>query len=80
MVRTELKSGKAPHIDNVCNIILKKATGTEFHKIFAEAFTISLKLGFIPYVWKVAAWGVHSQKNAWYGGAAQMGHNVRAQV
>ena len=54
IVRTELKNGKAPGIDNVYNIILKKAAGTGFYKLLARAFTISLKLGFIPYVWKVA--------------------------
>ena len=54
IVRTELKNGKAPGIDNVYNIILKKAIGTGFYKLLARAFTISLKLGFIPYVWKVA--------------------------
>ena len=54
MVRTELPNGKAPGIDNVYNIILKKAIGTGFYKVLAQAFTISLKLGFIPYVWKVA--------------------------
>ena len=48
IVRTELKNGKAPGIDNVYNIILKKAIGTGFHKVLAPAFTISLKLGFIP--------------------------------
>ena len=36
------------------NIILKKAIGTGFYKVLAQAFTISLKSGFIPYVWKVA--------------------------
>ena len=54
IVRTELKNGKAPGIDNVYNIILKKAIGTGFYKLLARAFIISLKLGFIPYVWKVA--------------------------
>ena len=54
IVRTELKNGKAPGIDNVYNIILKKAIGTGFYKLLARAFTISLKLGFIPYVWKAA--------------------------
>ena len=54
IVRTELKNGKAPGIDNVYNIILKKAIGTGFYKVWARAFTISLKLGFIPHVWKVA--------------------------
>ena len=53
-VRTELKNCKAPGIDNVYNIILKKAIGTRFYKVLARAFTISLKLGFIPYLWKVA--------------------------
>ena len=54
IVRSELKNGKAPGIDNVYNDILKKAIGTGFYKLLARAFTISLKLGFIPYVWKVA--------------------------
>ena len=54
IVRTELKNGKAPGLDNVHNIILKKAIGTGFYKVLARAFTISLKLGFIPHVWKVA--------------------------
>ena len=54
IVRTELKTGKAPGIDNVYNIILKKAIGTGFYKVLARAFTISLKLGFIPHVWKIA--------------------------
>ena len=53
-VRTELKNGKAPGIDNVYNTILKRAIGTGFYKVLVRAFTISLKLGFIPYVWKVA--------------------------
>ena len=54
MVRTELKNDKAPGIDNVYNIILKKAIGTGFYKVLAQAFTMSLKLGFIPNVWKLA--------------------------
>ena len=54
IVHHELKNGKAPSIDNVYNDILKKAIGTGFYKLLAQAFTISLKLGFIPYVWKVA--------------------------
>ena len=54
IVRTELKNGKAPGIDNVYNIILKKAIGTGSYKVLARAFTISLKLGFIPHVWKIA--------------------------
>ena len=54
IVRTELKNGKAPGIDNVYDIILKKAIGTGFYKALARAFTISLKLGFIPHVWKIA--------------------------
>ena len=36
MVRTELKNGKAPGIDNVYNIILKKAIGTGFYKVLAK--------------------------------------------
>ena len=54
IVRTELKNGKAPGIDNIYNIILKKAVGTGFYKVLARAFTISLKLGFISHVWKIA--------------------------
>ena len=54
VVWTDLKNGKAPGIDNVYNIILKKAIGTGFYKVLARAFTISLKLGFIPHVWKIA--------------------------
>ena len=54
ILRTELKNGQAPGIDNVYNIILKKAIGTLFYKVLARAFTISLKLGFIPHVWKMA--------------------------
>ena len=53
IVRYELKNGKAPGKDNVYSDILKKSIGTGFHKRLARAFTISLKLGFIPYVWKV---------------------------
>ena len=53
IVRSELKNGKAPSIDNVFNDILKKAISTGFYKLLARAFTISLKLGFISYVWKV---------------------------
>ena len=49
-----LQAGKAPGIDNIYNIILKKAIGTGFYKVLARAFTISLKLGFIPHVWKIA--------------------------
>ena len=44
IVRSELKNSKTPGIDNV----LKKAIGTGFYKLLARAFTISLKLGFIP--------------------------------
>ena len=54
IVQTELKNGKAPGLDNVHNIILKKAIGTGCYKVLTQAFTISLKLGFIPHVWKVA--------------------------
>ena len=54
IVQTELKNGKAPGIDNVHKNILKKAIGTGFYKVLARAFTISLKLGFIPHVWKIA--------------------------
>ena len=50
MVRSELKSGRAPGIDNVYSDILKKAIGTAFYTLSALAFTVSLKLGFIPYV------------------------------
>ena len=50
VVRSELKNGKAPGIDGVYNVILKKAVGTGFYNILAQAFTISLKLRFIRYV------------------------------
>ena len=52
IVRSKLKNGKSP--DNVYSDILKKATGKGFYKLLARASTISLKLGYIPYVWKVA--------------------------
>ena len=55
MLRSEIKNGKAPGIDNVYNDILKKAIGTGFHKLLARAFTVSLKLGFIPHVWNVGS-------------------------
>ena len=48
IVRSELKSGKAPGIDKVYSDILKKAIGTGFYTLLAGAFTLSLKLGFIP--------------------------------
>ena len=38
----------------VANSSHKKAIGTGFFKLLARASTISLKLGFIPYAWKVA--------------------------
>ena len=58
IVQTELKNGKVPGIDNIYNIILKKAIGTGFYKVLARPFTISLKLGFIPHVWKIAVLGM----------------------
>ena len=54
IVRSEIKSDKAPGIDNVYNDFLKKAIGTGFYTLLARAFAISLKLGYIPHVWKVA--------------------------
>ena len=36
IVRTEIKNGKAPGIDTVHNIILKKAIGTGFYKVWPE--------------------------------------------
>ena len=53
IVLAELKMVKL-QVDSVCNISLKKAIGTGLYQVLARAFTISLKLGFIPYVWKVA--------------------------
>ena len=41
-------------MSTIYNIILQKAIGTGVYKFLARAFTVSLKLGFIPYVWKVA--------------------------
>ena len=46
---------KAAGLDNVYTDVLKKAIGADFYTLLTRAFTISLKLGFIPYVWKVAA-------------------------
>ena len=46
IVRTELKDGKAPGIDNVYSIILKKAIGTGFYKLLARAFTKIIKTRF----------------------------------
>ena len=40
IIRSELKNGKAPGIDNVYNDIRKKAIGTGFYKLLARAFTI----------------------------------------
>ena len=40
IVRSELKNGEGPGIDNVYNDILKEATGTDFYKLLARAFTI----------------------------------------
>ena len=54
IIRSEIKNGKAPGIDNVYNDIFKKVIGKGFYNLLARAFTISSKLGFIPYVWKVA--------------------------
>ena len=54
IVRSELKNGKASGIDNVYNDILKKAIGTGSYKLWLEPLPYSLKLGFIPYVGKVA--------------------------
>ena len=50
IVRSELKNGKATGIDKVYKDILKKAIGTSFYTLLDHA--LSLKLGFIPYVWK----------------------------
>ena len=41
-------------MDDVYNIILKKTISAGFYKVLARAFTISLKLRFIPHVWKIA--------------------------
>ena len=54
IAHSELKNGKAPGTDNVYNDILKKAKSTSLHTLLAGAYTISVKLGFISYVWKVA--------------------------
>ena len=54
IVRSELKNAKAPSIDSVYNDIIKKAIGAGFYKHLVRAFTVSLKLGFTPYVWKIA--------------------------
>ena len=49
----------ATGIDNVYNDIFKKAICTGFYNLLARAFTTSLKLGFIPYVWKVTVLCMH---------------------
>ena len=54
IVRSELKNNKALGIYNVYNDIPKKAIATGFYKLLARAFTVSLKPGFIQYIWKVA--------------------------
>ena len=54
IARSELKNGKALGVDKVYNDIPKKAICTGFHTPLARAFTLSLKPGFIPCVWKVA--------------------------
>ena len=47
---SELKRGNARGLDQVCNEILNKAIGTGFYTHLAR--DLSLKLGYIPYVWK----------------------------
>ena len=47
-------NGKAPGSEKFYNEILKKAIGTSFYTHLARAFTLSLKLGYIPYAWKIA--------------------------
>ena len=42
----ELKSGKAPGIDNVYNDILKKPIGTEFYKLLARGLYRIIKTRF----------------------------------
>ena len=54
IVHSELNNGKVPGLDKVYNEIFKKAIGTGFYTHFARAFTLSLKLGYIPYAWKIA--------------------------
>ena len=54
IVRFELKNDKTPGIDNAYIDIPKNAIGTGFYRLLAPTFIIPLKLGFIPYVWKVA--------------------------
>ena len=41
IVRSELKNGTAPGIDNVHNDILKKATGTGFYMLLPRGFAIN---------------------------------------
>ena len=45
IVRSELRNGKAPGIDNVYNDILEKAIVTGFYKLLDRAYIVSLKLG-----------------------------------
>ena len=53
IVRSELKNGKTAGVDKVYNEILKKAVGTGIYTHLARTFTLSSKLGYIPYVWKI---------------------------
>ena len=46
IVPTELKNGKAPGIDNVYNIIHKKAIGTGFYKLLARSLYHIIKTRF----------------------------------
>ena len=48
VVRSELKNGKAAGIDNVYNVIRKKAIGTDFHKnVFENILNTMLSLASI---------------------------------
>ena len=53
IVLSQLEPGKVSDLDKVYNEILEKVTGTGFYTHLAGAFTLSLKLGYIPYVWKI---------------------------
>ena len=57
IVRTELKNGKAPGIDNVYNIILKKATALRYRILQSfgpSLYHITKTRFYIPQVWKIA--------------------------
>ena len=54
IVKFELKKGKAPGRDTITHELLRLATGAPFYTHLAKFFTFSLRIGYIPTVWKLA--------------------------